>query len=616
MTSEPVTTQPQLADLAAAYAARGWAVIPLFGLREGVCTCRDGKNCTSPGKHPKWSGWQNKGVTEPGEAAVMFLDNPTDNLGVVCGASELIVVDIDSEEGERTAAQWSLPPTLEARTRRGRHLYFRARGQTINSVKFSGLDVKAGNGFVVAPPSARVDGGRYEWANDLPIAEAPEALMQAVWRASSDRKKSVASAVAEGETIPAGYRDDALASVAGSMRQRGMTESEILAGLMVMNDERCDPPLDERDVQRIARSVATYAPSEPVLARLREDATGVREEADAAALWSVLSAPELCALESQQQENFAGPLLWRGARLVIGGHTGHGKTAFVLELVRAAVQGRKCIGFDAPPEKLKVLIVDLEQGLRTVQRRLTLSGLAGEPGLDYLRVPDGIRLDQSPAERGQLEGIIARGGYDIVVIDPLYKAHGGDSLDERAMVDLMRVLDAWREEYAFALVIPMHMRKPPSGPQGKGTLSMHDVFGSSGLIRGAEIVVGIERLEEMRARLHFWKDREGDLPVGKKWILKFSPEDGYEVADEGKMVTIDDRIMNALREANGTGMTYGQLEPILEIPKRTLEKHLSALSSAGVVKANIGPRGGKSWVVVDDEIDRLESIAAGPSEEL
>ena len=172
MTSEPVTTQPQLADLAAAYAARGWAVIPLFGLREGVCTCRDGKNCTSPGKHPKWSGWQNKGVTEPGEAAVMFLDNPTDNLGVVCGASELIVVDIDSEEGERTAAQWSLPPTLEARTRRGRHLYFRARGQTINSVKFSGLDVKAGNGFVVAPPSARVDGGRYEWANDLPIAEA------------------------------------------------------------------------------------------------------------------------------------------------------------------------------------------------------------------------------------------------------------------------------------------------------------------------------------------------------------------------------------------------------------------------------------------------------------
>lgn len=610
------TNAPKIADLAAAYASRGWAVIPLFGLQGGVCTCRDGKDCTSPGKHPKWSGWQNRGITEAGEAAMVFLENPTDNLGIVCGASELIVVDIDSEEGERTAAQWSLPPTLEARTRRGRHLYFRARGQSINSVKFSGLDVKAGNGFVVAPPSARVDGGQYAWSNDLPIAEAPEALMQAVWRASSDRKKTMAGALAEGETIPAGYRDDALASVAGSMRQRGMTESEILAGLLVMNNERCDPPLDERDVQRIARSVATYAPSEPVLARLREDATGVREEADAAASWSVLSAPAICALESTHQENFAGPLLWRGARMVIGGHTGHGKTAFVLELVRAAVQGRSFLGFDAPAKKLRVLMVDLEQGLRTVQRRLMLSGLSDEAGLDYLRVPDGIRIDQSPAERAELEAIIKRGGYDIVVIDPLYKAHGGDSLDERAMVDLMRVLDSWREEYMFALVIPMHMRKPPSGPQGKDTLSMHDVFGSSGLIRGAEIVVGIERLEEMRARLHFWKDREGDLPVGKKWVLSFSPEDGYEVKNEGKMVTTHDRIATALREANGAGMNYHELEAVLGIKKRTLEVNMKGLVNSGVVRSEIGPRGGKTWLIRDDEIDRLEGIIMPPMEDV
>jgi DNA-binding transcriptional ArsR family regulator len=544
------------------------------------------------------------------------MENPGDNVGIVCGASSLMVVDIDSEEGERTAAQWNLPPTLEARTRRGRHLYFSAPGQTVNSIKFAGLDVKAGNGFVVAPPSARIDGGTYEWANDLPIAEVPASLMEAVWRASTERKRTVGSTVVGGDTIPAGMRDDALASAAGTMRHRGLTESEILGALRVMNDERCDPPLDERDVERIARSVAKYQPTDPIVDRLRDEAAMVREEADAAASWSVLSAPDLCALESQQQENFAGALLWRGARLVIGGHTGHGKTAFVLELVRSAVQGRKFLNFDAPPEKLKVLIVDLEQGLRTVQRRLRLSGLGDEQNLDYLRVPDGIRLDQSPAERAELEGIISRGGYDIVVIDPLYKAHGGDSLDERAMVDLMRVLDAWREEYAFALVIPMHMRKPPSGPQGKGTLSMHDVFGSSGLIRGAEIVVGIERLAESRARLHFWKDREGDLPVGMKWVLKFDAEDGYEVVNEGKMLTIDDRIVTALRDANGGGMTKAELHEYLEIAERTIEKHLKALESAGAIKSENGPRGRKTWFSQDDELDRFELLAAGSGEEL
>lgn len=603
------------AEQAAAYAARGWAVIPLYGLRDGVCTCRDARSCTSPGKHPKWPAWQNRGMTEAGEAAMWFLEHPDDNVGVVCGASGLMVVDIDSEEGERTAGQWDLPATLEARTRRGRHLYFRARGETVNSIKFAGLDVKAGNGFVVAPPSARVDGECYEWANQLPIAEAPEALMQAVWRASTERKKSVAGAMVAGETIPAGYRDDALASAAGTMRHRGLTEDEILAALTVMN-QRCEPPLDERDVQRIARSVSQYQPTDPILDRLRKDAPLVREEAEAAAQWSVMSAPDLCAMESESQENFAGALLWRGARLVIGGHTGHGKTAFVLELVKAAVTGTAFLGFEKPDAPLRVLIVDLEQGLRTVQRRLKLSGLGDQPGLDYLRVPDGIRLDQSPAERAELEGIIERGGYDIVVIDPLYKAHGGDSLDERAMVDLMRVLDAWREQYRFALVIPMHMRKPPSGPQGKGTLSMHDVFGSSGLIRGAEVVVGIERLEENRARLHWWKDREGDLPVGKKWVLKFSAADGYEVMNEGKIVSDDERILNALRDANGGGMTYTQLGTELGIKKRTLEGHMAGLERSGVIEAQVGPRGAKTWFIRDGEIDRFEQLAQAPQDEL
>ena len=177
-----------VADFAAAYASRGWAVIPLYGLRDGVCTCRDGRSCTSPGKHPKWPAWQTRGMTEAGEAAMWFLEHPGDNIGIVCGSSGLMVVDIDSEEGERTAAQWDLPATLEARTRRGRHLYFRARGETVNSIKFAGLDVKAGNGFVVAPPSARADGGMYEWVNDLAVVEAPESLMQAVWRASTERK--------------------------------------------------------------------------------------------------------------------------------------------------------------------------------------------------------------------------------------------------------------------------------------------------------------------------------------------------------------------------------------------------------------------------------------------
>ena len=47
------------------------------------------------------------------------------------------------------------------------------------------------------------------------------------------------------------------------MRGRGMTESELLAALLVTNVERCDPPLDQSEVDGIARSIARYDSGAP-----------------------------------------------------------------------------------------------------------------------------------------------------------------------------------------------------------------------------------------------------------------------------------------------------------------------------------------------------------------
>ena len=46
------------------------------------------------------------------------------------------------------------------------------------------------------------------------------------------------------------------------MRRRGMSETEILAALSVVNQERCQPPLSDDEVAKIAHSMARYAPEE------------------------------------------------------------------------------------------------------------------------------------------------------------------------------------------------------------------------------------------------------------------------------------------------------------------------------------------------------------------
>ena len=66
-----------------------------------------------------------------------------------------------------------------------------------------------------------------------------------------------------GGKVAEGGRDNHLASMAGVMRRKGFEADAIFAALQAENSARCDPPLPDADVHRVARSVARYAPAEP-----------------------------------------------------------------------------------------------------------------------------------------------------------------------------------------------------------------------------------------------------------------------------------------------------------------------------------------------------------------
>jgi putative DNA primase/helicase len=83
-----------------------------------------------------------------------------------------------------------------------------------------------------------------------------------------DTQKPRANGIAAiGGTIPEGQRNDTLMSLAGTMRRRGMGAEEIEAALLVTDNKRCDPPLPEDEVRKIAFSVCRYKPAVEVAFR-------------------------------------------------------------------------------------------------------------------------------------------------------------------------------------------------------------------------------------------------------------------------------------------------------------------------------------------------------------
>lgn len=283
----------------------------------------------------------------------------------------------------------------------------------------------------------------------------------------------------------------------------------------------------------------------------------------------------MAATDGDADSLLLGPIAVRGYRTVIGGPTGEGKTTISFQILRAIVAGEAFLEWQGRG-KCRALIVDLEQGARTLRRRLCEAKL-NRAGVDIVSIPGGLSLDSDRAQLEEFDRLLSR-GYDIVLVDPLYKMHTGDSSDERAAVDLMRVLDAWREQLGFALLLVAHCRKRSSDRRFR--LALDDIFGSSAYVRGAEVVLGIQRTGDGRSRLLYLKDRDGDLPINQSWKLLFTAGVGFErEPDDGDRRARTADTIRAQLEEHPWELTKPKLQEITGIGKRTLEQALSDLGA-------------------------------------
>lgn len=126
-------------------------------------------------KRPLLSSWKRYQKNHPTveELNRWWTKWPNANIGVVTGKiSGIIVFDTDKPEAvEYLKKHGGIPPTWQAKTKKGYHFYFRypsdeideneeLRGVRLHDV---GLDVQSDGRYVIAPPSVHPTGALYEW---------------------------------------------------------------------------------------------------------------------------------------------------------------------------------------------------------------------------------------------------------------------------------------------------------------------------------------------------------------------------------------------------------------------------------------------------------------------
>ncbi|MGX1778528.1 bifunctional DNA primase/polymerase [Nocardia brasiliensis] len=153
-------------------------------------------------KRPAFKGWQDAATRDRDDIRRFWRAVPF-NIGIACGPSRLLVLDLDAGVDGAPPPQWSgavdgrdvltrlaqdagrpVPSqTLTVRTPAGWHLYFRSPPQADlgNSTARLGwrVDTRGIGGYVVAPGS-RCSGGVYRIVRRAPVADLPDWLSDAL----------------------------------------------------------------------------------------------------------------------------------------------------------------------------------------------------------------------------------------------------------------------------------------------------------------------------------------------------------------------------------------------------------------------------------------------------
>jgi len=268
-------------------------VIPLHWItNDGDCSCPptsasrdDDGHCRTPGKHPQQTKWQHRASNNPGVITRRWATSPHANVGGVAGArSGFVVLDLDPRNMTDESRAWlEAHPLPRTRTHAtgggGTHHVFLHPGEGLPLPYVTALAPGVellGDGHVVILPGSRT-ARPYVVADDAEPVALPTWLLASSGRGSDRtraREKRPDHDDERGHRTGADpithARNVALTKIAGRLRRDGLDTDELAHALLGINAARCNPPLPEREVERIAQHIGARQPGGLSPTTLRE----------------------------------------------------------------------------------------------------------------------------------------------------------------------------------------------------------------------------------------------------------------------------------------------------------------------------------------------------------
>lgn len=258
----------ELLEAALSYHEKNWSVFPI--------------NSRTKRPFVEWKSYQKDPANEE-QIKQWWKTYPYAGIGLVTGKiSNLIVLDVDGEEGKKYIKDKGFAPTPCVKTKRGEHYYFKHPGfSTQNFAKKKGLDLRGDGGFVILPPSKHPSGIRYEWiiTPEEELADPPGWLLELITRKETGKKlpETELSGLLNG--VAKGKRHDTATRIAGHFIGKGLPRNEVVILLNLWNKKN-KPPLPENELTRMVAdfSSAREGREEKERQKKRSEKTKAKEE--------------------------------------------------------------------------------------------------------------------------------------------------------------------------------------------------------------------------------------------------------------------------------------------------------------------------------------------------